>query len=111
MVMLFLLESFSHFSISSILLVYYIKSSNFDDIAIMTKKILFTIDGTKWIEIFTSLIHFQLKKLPHTAQKLKFSVKGFFSKCGKTHIFLRICSHLINDKPKTENFIFYTMTV
>ena len=31
----------------------------------------------------------------HTAQKMKFSTKDFFSKCDQIHIFLRIWSHLL----------------
>ena len=31
----------------------------------------------------------------NTAQKMKFSIKGFFSKCDQIHSFLRIWSHLL----------------
>ena len=31
----------------------------------------------------------------YTAQKKKFSIKDFFSKCGQIHSFLRIWSHLL----------------
>ena len=40
-----------------------------------------------------------------TAQKKKFSVKDFFSKCDQIRSFLRICSHLLK-KSLTENIIF-----
>ena len=32
----------------------------------------------------------------NTAQKMKFSLKGFFSKCDQKRSFLRIWSHLLN---------------
>ena len=40
-----------------------------------------------------------------TAQKMKFSIKDFFSKCDQIHSFLWICSYLLN-KSLMENFIF-----
>ena len=40
-----------------------------------------------------------------TAQKKKFSIKDFFSKCDQIRSFLRIWSHLPK-KPLMENFIF-----
>ena len=40
-----------------------------------------------------------------TAQKMKFSVKNFFSKCDQIRRFLRIWSHLLK-KSLMENFIF-----
>ena len=40
-----------------------------------------------------------------TAQKMKFSIKDFFSKCDQIRSFLQICSHLMN-KSLMENFIF-----
>ena len=43
-----------------------------------------------------------------TAQKMKFSIKDFFSKCDQIRSFLRICSHLMN-KSLMENFIFCAM--
>ena len=43
---------------------------------------------------------------PHgTAQKMKFSIKHFFSKCYQIHSFLRIWSHLLK-KSLMQNFIF-----
>ena len=43
-----------------------------------------------------------------TAQKMKFSIKDFFSKCNQIRSFLRIWSHLLK-KPLMENFIFCAM--
>ena len=40
-----------------------------------------------------------------TAQKMKFSIKDFLSKCDQIHRKLRIWSHLMK-KSLTENFIF-----
>ena len=41
----------------------------------------------------------------NTAQKMKFSIKTFFSKCDQIRIFLPIWSHLLK-KSVMENFIF-----
>ena len=41
----------------------------------------------------------------YTAQKMKFSIKDFFSKCQQIRSFLRIWSHLLK-KSLMENFIF-----
>ena len=41
----------------------------------------------------------------YTAQKIKFSIKYFFSKCDQMHRKLRIWSHLLK-KSLVENFIF-----
>ena len=41
----------------------------------------------------------------YTAQKIKFSIKDFFSKCEQIRSFLRIWSHLLK-KSVMENFIF-----
>ena len=41
----------------------------------------------------------------NTAQKMKFSIKGFFSKCDQIRKKLRIWSHLLK-KSLMENFIF-----
>ena len=40
-----------------------------------------------------------------TTQKMKFSIKDFFSKCDEIRSFLRIWSHLLK-KSLMENFIF-----
>ena len=41
----------------------------------------------------------------YAAQRMKFSVKDFFSKCGQNRRKLRICSYLLK-KSLTENIIF-----
>ena len=41
----------------------------------------------------------------NTAQKMKFSVKNFFSKCDQIHSFLPIWSHLLK-KFLMESFVF-----
>ena len=41
----------------------------------------------------------------YTAQKMKFSIEDFFSKCDQIRSFLRIWSHLLK-KSLMENFIF-----
>ena len=47
--------------------------------------------------------------MAHTAQKMKFSIKDFFSKCDQIRSFLRIWSQLLK-KSLMENFIFCAMT-
>ena len=42
-----------------------------------------------------------------TAQKMKFSIKKFFSKCNQIRK-MQICSHLLK-KSLMENFIFYAV--
>ena len=44
------------------------------------------------------------------AQKMKFSIKDFFSKCDQIRSFLRIWSHLLK-KSLIENFIFCAVNV
>ena len=44
----------------------------------------------------------------YTAQKIKLSIKDFFSKCDQIRRFLRIWSHLLK-KSLMENFIFCTV--
>ena len=46
--------------------------------------------------------------LVNTAQKMKLSIKDFFSKYDQIHSSLRIWSHLLK-KSLTENFIFSTV--
>ena len=57
--------------------------------------------------LFTFTIHHSINNeyLYYTAQKMKFSIKGFFSKCDQIHSSLRIWSHLLK-KSLMENFIF-----
>ena len=45
-----------------------------------------------------------------TAQKMKFSIKDFFSKCDQIRSFLRIWSHLLK-KSFMENFTFNAVFV
>ena len=56
---------------------------------------------------FYSLTVIGLKRIltKFTAQKMKFSIKTFFSKCDQTHRKLRICPHLLNNS-SMQNFIF-----
>ena len=59
------------------------------------------------IEIFNFLaLHVTLS----TVQKMKLSIKDFFSKCDQNHSFLRIWSHLVK-KSLTENFIFRAVVI
>ena len=55
------------------------------------------------------LLHYLLKKNNSCnnviAQKMKFNIKNFFSKCDQICSILRICSHLMR-KSLMENFIF-----
>ena len=43
---------------------------------------------------FTWIIYDDIRK-NNTVQKMKFSIKDFFSKCGQIRSFLRIWSHLL----------------
>ena len=45
-----------------------------------------------------------------TAQKIKFSIKDFFSKCDQICSFLRIWSHLLK-KSLMEDFIFCAVAI
>ena len=49
-------------------------------------------------------------KHQNTAQKKKFSIMYFFSKCDQIHSFLRIWSHLLK-KSLMENFIFCAVKI
>ena len=57
---------------------------------------------------FEILNHFLF--LANTVQKIKFSIKDFFSKCDQICSFLRTWSHLLK-KFLVENFIFCAVTV
>ena len=48
---------------------------------------------------------FWISQSPNTAQKMKFFIKDFFSKCDQIRSFLRIWYHLLK-KILMENFIF-----
>ena len=50
-------------------------------------------------------LKYDLKILHHTTQKMKFSIKDFFSKCDQIRRKLRIWSHLLK-KSLMENFNF-----
>ena len=50
------------------------------------------------------------KSLKPTAQKMKFPIKYFFSKCGQTSSFWRIWSHFLK-KSLMGNFIFCAVTI
>ena len=54
--------------------------------------------------------HFSFENLLITAQKMKFSIKDFFSKCDQICRKLRTWSHLLK-KPLMENFIFCAMYI
>ena len=50
-------------------------------------------------------IKISISVITNTAQKIKFSIKNFFSKCDQIRRKLRIWSHLLK-KSLMENFIF-----
>ena len=61
--------------------------------------------------LFWTIHQKQLKNVAsHTAQKMKFSIKDFFSKCNQIRSFLRIWSHLLK-KSFMENFVFRAVTM
>ena len=60
--------------------------------------------------LVTLIIKRHFFHLLFAAQKTKFSIKDFFSKCDKIRSFLRIWSHLLK-KPLMENFIFCAVIV
>ena len=53
---------------------------------------------------------FPSNSLPYTAQKMKFSIKDYFTKCDQICSFLRIWSQLLK-KSLIENFIFCAVLV
>ena len=59
---------------------------------------------------FDKSLKFLIKITYITSQKMKFSIKGFFSKCDQIRRWLRIWSHLLK-KSLIENFIFCVMNV
>ena len=65
----------------------------------MTSDDLLQALGYSWIHIL-----FLLQRI-NTAQKMKFSIKDFSSKCDQIRSFLQIWSHLL-EKSLLENFIF-----
>ena len=60
-------------------------------------------EGETWTWTFQSFL--AKVQLYYTEQKLKFSIKNFFSKCDQIRRNLRIWSHLLK-KSLMENFIF-----
>ena len=66
-------------------------------------------DTTSVVDIYDVLrILLSREQTLSTAQKMKFSIKGFFSKCDQIRNFLRIWSRLLK-KFLMENFIFCAM--
>ena len=61
-----------------------------------------------WRENIYAGLHFYYSKGEITAQKMKFSIKDFFSKCDQIRRKLRIWSHLLK-KSLMENFIFFAV--
>ena len=62
-----------------------------------------------WV-CYTILKGWYIKGLMASSQKMKFSIKDFFSKCDQIHGKLRIWLHLLN-KSLMENFIFCALLV
>ena len=60
-----------------------------------------------WNIIWSELLGSVALCLSVLAQKMKFSIKNFFSKCDQIRSFLRIWSHLLK-KSLMENFIFFS---
>ena len=58
--------------------------------------------------MFDIVIYTVLNLVKYTTQKMKFSIKDFFSKCDPIRSFLRMWSHLLK-KSLMENFIFCVM--
>ena len=57
------------------------------------------------------LLYFSLlKQAKSTAEKMKFFIKDFFSKCGQRSSFVRIWSHILK-KSLMESFIFFAVKV
>ena len=79
-------------------------------IARIQRRIQNPVKYPRWIfsqKYLTIFIHYVLlRKAPYkTAQKMKFSIKDFSSKCDQIRSFLRIWSHLL-ETSLIENFIF-----
>ena len=69
------------------------------------KIFIILISSIVWTAFARSLWIFSTCNCNHHCAKMKFSIKGFFSKCDQIRSFLWIWSHLLK-KPLTENFIF-----
>ena len=61
-----------------------------------------------WLEIELLVVILKFSIRINTAQKMKFSIKDFFSKCDQIRRKIRIWSHLLK-KSLTENFIFWAV--
>ena len=61
----------------------------------------------KLLKTFTSVF---CNSLLHTAQRMEFSIKDFFSKCDQICRKLRIWLHLLK-KPLMENFTFWAVSI
>ena len=64
----------------------------------------------KDINLIKMILTARALELTHTAQKNKFSIKDFFSKCDQICSFLRIWSHLLK-KSLMGKFIFWAVSV
>ena len=71
---------------------------------LLAKRIVYGLDRFLYFLSFFFDNRKQTTKV-NTAQKMKFSIKDFFSKCDQTHKKLRIWSHLLK-KSLIENFFF-----
>ena len=56
-------------------------------------------------KVMETILNYHIQLSSATAQKMKFSIKDFFSKCYQICSFLRIWSHLLKIS-LMENFIF-----
>ena len=65
------------------------------------------LQGNFGFKKIVEIIHIY-KEICDTAQKMKFSIKDFFSKCDQIRMKMRIWSHLLK-KSLIENFIFCTV--
>ena len=77
-----------------------------------SKFVIFSISSKRFIVEIAQVnpYYFCLASFWDTAQKMKFSIKDFFSKCDQIRSFLGICSHLVN-KYLIENFFFCTVGI
>ena len=67
----------------------------------------------KSLKYFTwnqSLKLFERLEIENTAQKMKFSIRDFFSKCQQISSLLRICSHMLKES-LMKNLIFRAVNI
>ena len=96
-------ETIHSFEILVSNLIWYIHSiAGWHQLNTVFKKSCFLPQGTK---IMNCPVKIAKMNCPTTAQKMKFFIKDFFSKCDQICRNLRIRSHLLK-KPLMENFIF-----